>query len=80
MKHPTQHNNHLDKTILEQIVEMLQRKTQPTTMYKIRVHANIEGNEKADKLANEGREKGHYDAINPHEFAHATPCFFQRDW
>ena len=65
IKHPTQHKNHPDKIILEEIVEMLQRRTQPTTMYKIRAHANIEGNEKADKLAKEGREKGHYDAINP---------------
>ena len=57
---------------------MLQRRTQPTTMYKVRAHANIESNEKADKLAKEGREKGHYDAINLHEFAHATPYYYQK--
>ena len=80
IKHPTQHNNHPNKIILEKIVEMLQRRTQPTTMYKVRTHANIEGNEKANKLAKKEREKGHYDAINPHKFAHATPYYYQKDW
>ena len=80
IKHPAQHNNHPDKTILKEIVEMLQKRTQPTTMYKVRAHANIESNEKADKLAKEGREKGHYDAINLQKFAHATPYYYQKDW
>ena len=79
IKHPTQ-QNHPNKTILKEIVEMLQRRIQPTIMYKVRAYANIEGNEKADKLAKVGREKGHYDAINPHEFAHATPYYYQKDW
>ena len=80
IKHPMQYNNHPDKTILDEIVEMLQRRIQPTTMYKVRVHANIVGNEKVDKLAKEGRKKGHYNAINLHEFTHATPYFYQKDW
>ena len=57
IKHLTLHNNHPDKTILQEIVRLLQQTTQPTTLYKVRAHANIEGNEKADKLAKEGREK-----------------------
>ena len=65
IKHPTLHNNHLDKTILQEIVELLQQTTQPTTLYTIQAHTNIEGNEKADKLAKEGREKEHIDANNP---------------
>ena len=73
IKHLTLHNNHPDKTTLQEIVKLLQQRTQPTTLYKVRAHANIEGNEKADELAKEGREKGHFDAINPHEFAHSTP-------
>ena len=80
IKHPTLHNNHPDKTILQKIVELLQQRTQPTTLYKVQVHANIVKNEKADKLAKEGRDKKHTDAINPHEFAHSTPYYYQKDW
>ena len=36
------------------------------TLYKIRAHANIEGNKKVDKLAKKGTEKEYTDAINPH--------------
>ena len=73
---PTFDNNHPDKTILPKIVKLLQQKTQPTTLYKVRAHTNIEGNEKADELAKEGREKEHIDAINPHKFAHSTPYYY----
>ena len=80
IKHLTLHNNHADKTILQEIVKLLRQRTQPTTLYKVQAHANIKGNEKADELAKEGREKGHFDAINPHEFAHFTPYYYQKDW
>ena len=73
IKHLTLYNNHPDKTILQEIVELLQQRTQPTILYKLRAHANIEGNEKTDNLAKEGREKEYIDAINPHKFAHSTP-------
>ena len=79
IKHPTLHNSHPDKTILQEIVELLQQRTQPTTLYKVRAHANIEGNEKVDELVKEGREKEHTGAINPHEFAHSTPYYYQKD-
>ena len=80
IKHPTMHNNHLDKTILQEIVKLLQQRTQLTTLYTIQAHANIIGNEKTDQLAKEGREKKHIDATNPHEFAHSTPYYYQKDW
>ena len=80
IKHLTLHNNHPDKTILQEIVRLLQKRTQSTTLYKVQAHANIEGNEKADELAKEGRGKGHIDAINPHEFAHSTSYYYQKDW
>ena len=80
IKHPTLHNNHLDKIVLQEIVELLLQRTQLTTLYKVKAHANIEGNEKVDKLAKIRQERGFYDAIHPHEFAHSTPYYYQRDW
>ena len=79
IKHPTLYNNHPDKTILEEIVKFLTQRTQPTTLYKVRAHANIKGNEEADTLAKEGTSKEHYNASQPHEFAHSTPYYYQRD-
>ena len=32
LKHPTQHNNHPHKTILQDIVTLLQQRTQPTSL------------------------------------------------
>ena len=80
IKHLTLHNNHPDKTILQEIVELLQQRTQPTIVYKVRAHANIESNEKVDELAKQGKEKEHTHAINPHKFAHSTPYYYQKDW
>lgn len=78
LKHPTSHNNHSDKTILTLMVELLQQRTQPTSLHKVRAHANIQGNEQADTLAKAGRAKEHRNAEFPHEFAHSTPYFFQK--
>ena len=80
IKHLTLHNNHPNKTILQEIVKLLQQRNQLTTLYKVRAHANILGNEKANELAKRGREKEHIDAMNPHEFAHSTPYYYQKDW
>ena len=80
IKHSTMHNNHPDKTILQKIVDLLQQRTQPTTLYKVRAHANILGNEKVDELAKEGREKEQINATNPHKFAHSTAYYYQKDW
>ena len=57
IKHPTQQNNHADKTILKDIAKMLENRTQFTTIYKVKAHINIEGNEKADTLAKDGLKK-----------------------
>ena len=51
IKHPTIHNNHADKTILTNMVDILKTRTQPTTFYKVKVDIDIEGNEQACKLA-----------------------------
>ena len=71
--HPSLHNNHPDKTILTSMVVMLQNCTQLTTLHKVRAHAKIEGNEKADELAKLGRVQDHREAKHPYEHAHATP-------
>ena len=55
IKHPTIHNNHANKTILTNMVEILKIRTQPTTFYKVKAHINIIGNEQADKLATYGQ-------------------------
>ena len=57
IKHLTLHNNHPDKTILQEIVELLQQRTQPTTLYKIQVYANIKGNEKQTNLLKKVEKK-----------------------
>ena len=51
LKHPTHHNNHADKIILTYMVEMLKSRTQPITIYKVKAHTNIDGNEQTDQLA-----------------------------
>jgi ribonuclease HI len=79
IKHPTLHNSHLDQTTLASMVKILQKRTQPITLYKVRAHVNIDGNEKADKLAKEGLELEHIIATHPYEHAHATPYYYQKD-
>ena len=78
-KHPTLHNNHPDKTILESIIKMLQSRTQPTTLHKVKAHTNISGNEQADKLAKMGYKLDHRDAVTTYEHAHPTPYYLRRD-
>ena len=79
IKHPTHHNNHADITILTEMVDMLKKRTQTTTIYKVKAHTNIEGNEQADALAKNGIKKQYKFTSKPHEFAHTTPYYFQKD-
>ena len=79
IKHPTLHNNQLDKTILEGIINFHIQRTQPTTLYKVRARANITGHEEVDTLAKEGTSKEHSNESQPHEFAHSTPYYYQKD-
>ena len=79
IKHPTIQNNHADKTILKSMVEMLKTRTQHITFHKVKAHTNIEWNEQADKLAKIGARKDYTVATKPHEFAHTTPIYFQKD-
>ncbi len=60
-------------------MNFLTQRTQPTTLYKVRAHANIKGNEEVDTLDKEGTSKEQSNASQPHEFAHSTPYYYQRD-
>ena len=79
-KHPTLHNNHPDKMILESIIKMLQSRTQTTTLHKVKAHTNISGNEQANKLAKMGCVLEHRDVVATYEHAHLTPYYLQKDW
>ena len=79
IKHPTHHTNHADKTILTSMIEMLKTMTPPTTIYKVKAYANIDGNEQADQLAKQGTKNKYKFAAKPHGFAHTTPYYFQKD-
>jgi hypothetical protein len=54
---------------------MLKNCTTSTTLYKLRAHTNILGNEEANKLAKEGSKIDLKNdmPIQPHENAHTTP-------
>ena len=79
LKHPTQHHNHADKSILSSMIEMLKNRTQPTTIYKVKAHTNIAGNERADQLAKIGAKKTYRFANKIYEFAHTTSFYYQKD-
>ena len=70
IKHPTLHNSHPDQITLATMVQLLQNRTQPITLYKVRAHVNIDGNEQADKLAKEDLEFEHRIAAHPYEYAY----------
>lgn len=57
---------------------MLQTRTEITTLHKVRAHANITGNEQADKLAKLGCTLEHRNAIALYEHAHPTPYYLQK--
>ena len=76
IKHPTLHNNHPYKIIVEEIVNFFIQRTQPTTLHKVRAHANITENEEADTLAKKRPSKEHLNALQPLEFANSSPYYY----
>ena len=78
IKHPSLHTNYPDKTILSKMVDMLQQRTQITSLLKVRAHSKIHGNEIANELAKAGRRYVHTLSIFPHEHAHSTPYFLPK--
>ena len=77
--HPSLHTNHPDKTILSEMVQMLQQRTHTLTIHKVRAHSNIHGNDKVDELAKAGHDSEHQWHLSPHEYAHSTPYFLHKD-
>ena len=77
--HLSQHNNHLHKTILSEIVTQLQHQIQPLTIYKVRAHSGIHSNEIADELAKDGRHLIHSPPSFQYEHAHSTPYYLHKD-
>jgi hypothetical protein len=75
IKHPTQQNNHPEKSILALIVKLLKDHKAPTTLHIVRAYTNIKGNEEADKLAKEGNKIDPKNDMSTqaHENAHSTP-------
>ena len=61
------------------MVQLLQNRFQPITLYKVRAHVNIDGNEQADKLAKEGLDLTHRNATHPYEHIYAIPYYYQKD-
>ena len=78
IKHPTLHNSHPDQVTLASMVQLLQSRSQPITLYKVGAHV-IDGNEQTDKLAKEGLDLIHRSATHPYEHAHATPYYYHKD-
>ena len=79
IKYPTLHNSQPDQITLATMVQLLQNRIQPITLYKVKAHVNIDGNEQAYKLAKEGQEIEHRIATHPYEHAHVTPYYYQND-
>ena len=79
MRHPSAYNNHSNKTILSQIVELLQSQTHPIYLHKAKTHANITGNEIVDALAKRGKHKVHTLPIEPQKYAHSIPYYLHKD-
>jgi len=60
------------------MVKLLLNQTQPTSIYKIKAHVNILGNEQVDRLAKHGTKEYKF-ASKPYEFVHTMPFYYQKD-
>ena len=60
------------------MVEMLKSRTQPTTLFKVKAHMNIMGNEQTNKLGNEGAKTKYKFAAKTYEFAQTTRYYIQK--
>jgi ribonuclease HI len=58
---------------------ILYQSNQPTIITKVKAHANIDGNERADKLAKDGTKLAHSLPTQPYKNAHSTPYHLHKD-
>ena len=65
IQHPSIHNNHPNKTLLESMVQLLKSRTKPTNLHKVRAHVGIE----RYKCAKIGSGKDHRKANQPYKHA-----------
>ena len=61
------------------MVELLQKRTQSITLYKVRAHINNDGKEEADKLVKQGVLLAHRKAEHSYKHADATTYYNQKD-
>ena len=80
IRHPSLHTNHPNRTILSEMIKMLQKRTNLFTIYKVRAHSNIARNDKADELAKAGHEEEYRLSIFPYKDAHSKPYFLYKDF
>lgn len=77
--HPTAHNNPSNKVILQSMINLLQSRTLPLTMYIVCAHVQINDNEHSDALAYASNIKDHRLPQEPYEHAHSTPYWLNKD-
>lgn len=58
---------------------ILYQSNQPTIITKVIVHANIDGNERADKLAKDGSKLAHSLSTQPYKNAHSISYHLHKD-
>ena len=59
---------------------MLQQQMHTLTIYKVKAHFNVAGNDKADELVKACHEYEHCLPISSHEDAHSSPYFLHKDF
>jgi hypothetical protein len=65
--------------ILIEIVIMLQEKTQPISLHKVRAHTKIARNKMADLFAKISEFKPHLLPYELHEFSHSIPYYLHKE-
>jgi ribonuclease HI len=79
LRHLTLQNNHLDKLLLQEITKYKKNKQSPLSIYKVRAHKNILGNEEADKLVKKGTELEIVSITEQYHNGHTNPYRLHRD-
>jgi ribonuclease HI len=78
LKHPTSHNNHPDKLLLQEITHHIQNRTVVLYIHKVKAHKDIAGNEEADRLAKIGAKEEDIPITEAHHNAHISPYWLHR--